>query len=572
MGLFCHRLPIFGGCLVLAVLAGKEKICDGNEYTIVNSTGSFVRCLRCDKCHPGFGLQPQCGSTLLEHPNIGCHKCEVGTFSSEINSSPCFPCHQCAQYELIKTPCSSTSDTVCSGNCEKGYYKTTKAPHNCQKCSACCSDEKDEKIDDCVSQGLDERCSPRPDKDCSSGSKSGGLSTATISVIGVIAVVVIAVAIAVTTYFCYKKRKRNEQPDNEASRTSEVPEQAATTVPIPDSCADVDSHVAPTNTRVQWPNGQNPTYQGTPHGSQHDLHSSVSNHYSVPNSAVRQNQNTDQPQSGSPQSTAAVEQVQLSDEKKSRAPLHRQSSQDSQSSGDGEVKFRKRSGSAIGLEKLKQKFSDRGDSLLEEEQDETHEPIKIDKHPKSQTAKEGSKVELKCKVQGKSNKLIYQWFKDGEALLTKTASSLVLDPVELRDFGQYMCYVSYQDSYGDGVKSSSAKLDVIPQCQNGRRPKYLAELDHSTTEKVGVLLQNRKFGLGGWREVAAKYELEPYRIDQLSSSKEPGKLVLEYVTGSKPNLTVYDFCKVLKEDNIKRFDIVKALEDHLLVREGSEYI
>lgn len=222
---------------VLAVLVfTKEKICDGNEYTIVNSTGSFVRCLHCGKCHPGSGLQPQCGRTLPEEPIIECHKCEAGTFSSEINSSPCFPCHQCAQYELIKTPCSSTSDTVCSGNCEKGYYKTTKAPHNCQKCSACCSDGKDEKIDDCVSQGLDEHCSPRPDKDCSSGSKSGGLSTATRSVIGVIAAVVIAVAIAVTSYFCYKKRKRNEQPDNEAniqSRASEVPQQGATTVSIP---------------------------------------------------------------------------------------------------------------------------------------------------------------------------------------------------------------------------------------------------------------------------------------------------------------------------------------------------
>ena len=101
-------------------------------------------------------------------------------------------------------------------------------------------------------------------------------------------------------------------------------------------------------------------------------------------------------------------------------------------------------------------------------------------------------------------------------------------------------------------------------------PKCLAELDHSTTEKVGVLLQNKKFGLGGWREVAAKYELKPYKIDDLSNSQEPGMHVLEFVTGSKPNLTVYDFCKLLKEDNIRRFDIVKVLEDHLLVREGSE--
>ena len=96
------------------------------------------------------------------------------------------------------------------------------------------------------------------------------------------------------------------------------------------------------------------------------------------------------------------------------------------------------------------------------------EPIKIIKHPRSQTANEGAKVELKCKVQGKYSRLLYQWFKDdGSAVLGQNEDSLVLKSVELRDFGRYTCCVSYADNFGEGKKSSPAKLDVITQNQNG---------------------------------------------------------------------------------------------------------
>ena len=76
-------------------------------------------------------------------------------------------------------------------------------------------------------------------------------------------------------------------------------------------------------------------------------------------------------------------------------------------------------------------------------------------------------------MQGKSTKLLYQWFKDGEAMLNQNQPSLVLDSVELRDFGHYMCRVSYQDLFGEGVESSSAKLDVTPQCRNGKSEYHL---------------------------------------------------------------------------------------------------
>ena len=90
------------------------------------------------------------------------------------------------------------------------------------------------------------------------------------------------------------------------------------------------------------------------------------------------------------------------------------------------------------------------------------EPIKISKHPKSQTAKEGSKVELACKLEKKSKNFMYQWFKDDVALIGQDKSVLDLNPVQLRDFGCYMCRVSYKDLFGEAEKSKPARLDVIP--------------------------------------------------------------------------------------------------------------
>ena len=95
------------------------------------------------------------------------------------------------------------------------------------------------------------------------------------------------------------------------------------------------------------------------------------------------------------------------------------------------------------------------------------EPIKIVKHPQSQTAKEGTKVELKCKVEGKRKNLLYQWFKDDVEVIGQNGANLVLEAVELKDFGRYTCCVSYPDALGESEKSSPATLDVIPQKLNG---------------------------------------------------------------------------------------------------------
>ena len=62
--------------------------------------------------------------------------------------------------------------------------------------------------------------------------------------------------------------------------------------------------------------------------------------------------------------------------------------------------------------------------------------------------------------------MIYQWFKDGVVLHGQNDSTLVLDNVDLRDFGLYMCYLNYEDSPEEGVESVWVTLNVIPQ--NGK--------------------------------------------------------------------------------------------------------
>lgn len=75
-------------------------------------------------------------------------------------------------------------------------------------------------------------------------------------------------------------------------------------------------------------------------------------------------------------------------------------------------------------------------------------------------------MQFTCKVDKKRTNVIYQWFKDGVVLHGQNDSTLVLDNVDLRDFGLYMCYLNYEDSPEEGVESVWATLNVIPQ--NGK--------------------------------------------------------------------------------------------------------
>ena len=146
----------------------SKVICGKDQYTVTN--GSLSYCLNCDTCHRGYGLYPVCEQSVTYPPsNIGCKPCPNGTYSAELDSSPCHSCQQCAKHEIVAAPCTRISNRICNGTCEKGYFFSKKVPHICQQCSYCCFDGKDEEQLECIKQGLNatgRHCSARLDKQC----------------------------------------------------------------------------------------------------------------------------------------------------------------------------------------------------------------------------------------------------------------------------------------------------------------------------------------------------------------------------------------------------------------------
>ena len=95
--------------------------------------------------------------------------------------------------------------------------------------------------------------------------------------------------------------------------------------------------------------------------------------------------------------------------------------------------------------------------------------------------------------------------------------------------------------------------------------KYLTEVFRDNLqiqESVEKLLQKKVPDAGGWKQLAHKYEMAEETRDSLEGCQERGKSVIEYLKSAHPQLTVYEFCKYLKD--IKRNDIIIALSDHLV--------
>lgn len=95
--------------------------------------------------------------------------------------------------------------------------------------------------------------------------------------------------------------------------------------------------------------------------------------------------------------------------------------------------------------------------------------------------------------------------------------------------------------------------------------KCLRQVDDNTQSKVETLLTKNVSGTGGWKQVAIKYGMDEVYRDSLDGNPDAGKTTIGYVKATKPDLTVYEFCKTLKERNIQRFDVVKELLGHLSV-------
>ncbi|XP_068702578.1 uncharacterized protein [Montipora foliosa] len=159
----------FCGYFLLGLIECIQQ-CEPNFFYVTWPNGSFKDCLHCSPCHPGWGLYPNCGEHITYPPtDIHCKKCVYGkTFSEVYDYSGCKSCHNCAEHEIVTKNCTRESDTVCSGTCIQGYFYRNST-RDCQKCSYCCNDGKDDEQQECLEQGLKAThryCAPRPDKRC----------------------------------------------------------------------------------------------------------------------------------------------------------------------------------------------------------------------------------------------------------------------------------------------------------------------------------------------------------------------------------------------------------------------
>ena len=209
-------------------VVSTHGLCGPDEYPITGYPGG--KCLPCAKCQEGRGLVPKCGTHIVyQVDTIDCKPCESGEFSDKYDSSSCYVCHDCVENEKVTVPCNSTSDTVCSGTCKKGFYFSKKdGTHSCQKCSHCCFDDQDEEVAECKEQGFTESkqyCAPRPDKDCApppyapTGGKHGSdtsnnskLSQTTVIILIVVGTaIVLAGVLSAVILYCRKRRKRENR-------------------------------------------------------------------------------------------------------------------------------------------------------------------------------------------------------------------------------------------------------------------------------------------------------------------------------------------------------------------------
>lgn len=100
--------------------------------------------------------------------------------------------------------------------------------------------------------------------------------------------------------------------------------------------------------------------------------------------------------------------------------------------------------------------------------------------------------------------------------------------------------------------------------------KCLSDIDLDTQDRIEMLLTQTSSVRAGWRHIAFRYGMDQVKIKSLENDSEAGKRTLEYLRSCNPNLTVYDFCKTLKEHSIRRLEIVNELRGHLSVPSSSK--
>lgn len=500
-------LFIFGVCFL--EFHESSEICSGDEYTVTDADGKVLNCQSCAICREGYGLMdPKCGSTVQSAVENSCERCPTGTFSTKNDSGPCIKCQVCDEHQIVLSYCNSTTDTNCDQSCNGSYYFARDVTQACHKCSYCCGDEKDEEQKDCVRQGLKE-----------------------------------------SNQHCSHRVDKNCAPDlstdisSLSSNGKKKLDLGKTLAIIFGSLGGVA--VVGLVVCAAWKRRQSSHDQG-------QVTEQVVQQ--TPMIRVDANSLTSQGNGNVSQDAALVHSSTTGSTPQPAAAATLRINPGYASSNPGTPRV-----SPHGTPK----------SQTSDDSHASGEQIKLVQQPISQNQREGSRVEFTCECQVQGNSEVwYQWFKDDTELQQQNNASLILDSVKMHDFGCYRCCITHRGGHGEAVTSKPAVLEVSP-CE-GKRLKYLREVELGTRDEIAIRLEHKTPGLGGYRQLAANYRMKEYEVRSLENSRQPGQDVLEFLRGSNTDLTVYSFCKKLKEDNMKRFDIVKVLENHLSIEKESK--
>ena len=132
----------------------NAPMCKAGEITVkAPGKSTTVQCLKCLECPGGTGLSVNCGDTITPDTAVMCKKCVLGeTFSSNATGT-CEQCRECSEMNKVTMKnCTLTSNSVCGG-CKPDSY-VDSLTGQCELCSYCCSDDRDEKQNECIQQGM----------------------------------------------------------------------------------------------------------------------------------------------------------------------------------------------------------------------------------------------------------------------------------------------------------------------------------------------------------------------------------------------------------------------------------
>uniref|UniRef100_A0A3P9C0L4 TNFR-Cys domain-containing protein n=1 Tax=Maylandia zebra TaxID=106582 RepID=A0A3P9C0L4_9CICH len=148
----------FISIIVMTVFSGLSLTCHPGEYQIGNEC--------CPKCPPGSQVKTHC----KEYSSRSCAPCMGGTYTDQQNGlERCLSCTNCDSGSglRVKTPCTSTSDTVCEPL--ERFYCVSYEKDSCRRAQEHRHCKPGQYIRQNGTASTDTECS-----DCSSGTFSNG--------------------------------------------------------------------------------------------------------------------------------------------------------------------------------------------------------------------------------------------------------------------------------------------------------------------------------------------------------------------------------------------------------------